>query len=88
MRKILVVLVLSLTACGTAPFGPYATADANQKVCTSAGQIAKMAYQGKIEGKPSLEWMLNDSAKRTSGTPYPFPEISQESVKRGYAANS
>jgi hypothetical protein len=90
MKKILVATILTgaLTACGTRLAGPYEQAHANQKACSSAGNIAAMAYQGKVEGKPSLEWMLADSAERVRNLPYPFPEIAQEAVRRGYAADS
>ena len=87
-KLLIVAVALILSGCSSYPAGPYEKANADQNACKSAGQIAVMAYQGKMEGKPSLDWMLNDSAKRAGGTPYPFPEIAQESVRRGYAANS
>ena len=50
--------------------------------------IAEMAYQGKAEGAATLEWMLEDSEKRSASLPSPFPELAKESIIRGYKAEN
>jgi hypothetical protein len=43
------VLVLAVSACNTYPTGPYQQADANRKLCDSAGEIAAMAYPARCD---------------------------------------
>lgn len=83
-----VFLALALSACSTYPTGPYQKADANRKLCNSTGELAAMAYQGKVDGRPSLEWMLADIAKGTTNMSAQFKSISEVAIQRGYAANS
>jgi len=82
------VFALGLAACGVSPAGPYERADNNRKSCESAGEIAELAYQAKVRGKPSLEWLLAVTVKQTADIPYPFPDMAQGTVRRGYAASS
>lgn len=68
--------------------GPYESANAKRRLCESVAGIAEMAYQGKSEGQPSLEWMLEDSETRSASLPRPFPELAKESIVRGYKAEN
>ena len=68
--------------------GPYESANAKRRLCASVAGIAEMAYQGKSEGQPSLEWMLEDSETRSASLPSPFPELAKESIIRGYKAEN
>jgi len=87
MKKIIFICIL-LISNAVFGYGEYESAYKKQQLCESTAGIAEMAYQGKSEGTPSMQWMLDDSDKRTANMPSPFPQLAKEAILRGYKASS